>query len=198
MIPGYFSKDVERESLTLLTPWIDVLTDHRNCRIAKGALAKELQIKHGDILASRRDGSGHISLECKAEKVQRANFFAETFSDLKTNELGWMQKTNADVVLYHFLSSDRVYVLHFERFRRWFFEHDQRGKPRCYGFEWVEQKKYVQNNETHGALVPIQAIFDARPRIYLGGCRPKSGQIDLFDEIHSFETAVPSAAEKHI
>lgn len=150
----------------------DKCDDGRYVIISKGPLAPVIQEIAGD-LCMNRDGAVYFA-ELKAEEQFTGNLFIEVFSNrcLANRDdharygmkPGWAITNGADLLLYHFLDVDDVYVIDFYRFKRWFFGSGVNGerdgvwwKYGASGFQRVQQK-YRQRNETVGILVPIKDI----------------------------------------
>lgn len=91
------------------------------------------------------------SIEIKAEEHWTGNLFIERWSNRHRQTDGWLVTLDCDLLLYHFLETDRCLVLNFQRLRRWVLEHEAR-------FRLVDQKKYKQLNDTWGLLVPVHAL----------------------------------------
>jgi hypothetical protein len=127
---------------------------------SKGRLAKELQVSIGDLLFNS-DSETIWSVELKAEQRSTGNLFLEVWSNRSQFNPGWMWKLNADLLLYHFLDSDELYSVNFQRLKRWFHGCDHRGRPPSSLYQHVEQGKYQQRNDTWGVLVPLSAIDEA-------------------------------------
>lgn len=144
---------VEAESLLALKPFIcQTAFDGQYILTDKGRLAKELQKTVGDALM-KRNGEMY-SVEIKAERENKyGNFFLETWSNRKWFTPGWMLTLNADILFYHFLEQDQLYIMNFQRLKEWAWH--QGG---IYRFPEREQSKYDQRNDTWGRCVPIKVI----------------------------------------
>lgn len=151
---------VEAESLRILRPFIEQRAmNGQYVTTNKGRLAKELQKTCGDLFMNASDGRIY-ALEIKAEADNKyGNFYLEIWSNLSRYTTGWMFHLNCDTLLYHFIASDELYVINFQRLRNWAFrEKNGNRKGFIWGFPLCEQKKYSQLNDTHGACVPIRVI----------------------------------------
>lgn len=154
---------VEQQSLKILRPFIEqramngqyVTTD-------KGRLAKELQKTCGDVFMNGIDGKIY-AVEIKAEAEQKhGNFFLEIWSNLSRYTPGWMFHLNCDVLLYHFIEQDELYVINFQHLKDWAFRKENGNKRgRIWDFKMRPQEKYVQLNDTWGSCVPISVIESA-------------------------------------
>lgn len=147
---------VEKDSLEILRPFIEQHSmNGQYVLVEKGRLAAELQQAYGDVFMNGKDG-GIRSVEIKAEKENKyGNLFIETWSNRRRFNPGWLYKLDADVLMYHFLKSDELFVMGFVELRRWIFWHDVKLKPRLYQYTPRLQSKNQQLNDTWGACVPI-------------------------------------------
>lgn len=157
---------VEARSMQILTRFLD---DRGNKWVVtnKGPLARVLQETLGDFVINtvRQEC---WTVECKAEEENKyKNFFLETWSNRNLeNRLshgergsnpGWLKKVRADLLFYHFLKSDELYIINLFRLQQWAFGHGD--KPgRIYAFPERAQSKYSQANDTWGRCVPIDVI----------------------------------------
>lgn len=188
MNPYDNARKVEARSMALLAPFLED-TDGRYVLTDKGVLSSFLQETCGDLLYNDRGGKVW-GVECKAEERFTGNLFLETWSNRNLEDRrdhathgsnpGWLAKTRADLLFYHFLEADRLYVLNLFALKRWAFraasekrsERAGRVRPermvgRLYDFPVREQKKRTQRNDTWGRLVPIgvlEAEMEVRPR----------------------------------
>ncbi|MHC4621546.1 MAG: hypothetical protein ACYTEQ_27710 [Planctomycetota bacterium] len=156
---------IEAESWRRLMPWIEHSSKNGRCvRIAKGRLSKELQARYGDVFAESEKHGGIIAIEGKAERDYTGNLFLETWSNRKWWRLGWMFTLDCDVLLYHFLTSDkgqRLYHVAMNDLRKWaFVQMRDRGDRlgRVWDYRAAKQKRYAQLNDTWGRVVPIQDL----------------------------------------
>ena len=155
---------VEEESRQVLMPWLHKWSHNGQIvTIDKGRLHLELQRCYGDIFMNRRFTQNVVAIELKAERCHPPgsdNLFLETWSNRRTGREGWMYTLNADVLLYHFLTEmELIVIADFQGLRSWFCRDDIQQD-----FREVQQKKYTQDNDTWGCLVPIERILrcDAR------------------------------------
>lgn len=148
------ARAVEQRSLAVLRPFIQQRAfDGQYVITAKGPLAPVLQKSIGDVLYNS-DAETVYSIEIKAEMSNKhGNLFLETWSNRSRFTLGWMFTLNADLLLYHFLEENELYVINFERLRKWAFH-----EGRIYSFREKCQEKYQQLNDTWGRCVPIIVI----------------------------------------
>ena len=171
---------VELRSMTVLTPFLrGKAKDGQFVVASKGKLAPYLQEAVGDALFNAK--SGDIwSVEIKAEERYTGNLFLETWSNrnledaashtVRGSNPGWLYKSRAELLFYHFLDSDRLYVISMYRLRRWAFSapgrhmsetvnNERRRLPgRLFDFPEIEQSKRQQMNDTRGRLVPIKVL----------------------------------------
>ena len=152
---------VEAESRRILEPLIDLVAyKGRWVWNGKGRLAKELQASIGDFQLNT-DPDMVIAVELKAERTPSQNLFLEAWSNRSEFNPGWMWKSNADVLLYHFLGSDELYCMDFPKLKRWFHDCPNHGRPPWTQWRQALQGRYVQRNDTWGVLIPIQVIGEA-------------------------------------
>lgn len=147
-------RNIERLSLDILRPFIQQRAFNGQYVVtSKGPLAQELQRSVGDVLYNT-DAETVYSAEIKAELEDKfGNFFLETWSNRARFTLGWMFNLKADLLLYHFLKEDALYVIPFNRLRTWAFH-----ERRIYTFPEKPQSKYEQSNDTWGRCVPIDVL----------------------------------------
>lgn len=185
------ARSVEARSLRMLRPFLEDLAG-RYVLTDKGRLARFLQETCGDLLFN--DDSGRLwGVELKAELAFTGNLFLETWSNRNLTDPqshadrgsnpGWLTKVRADLLFYHFVDSDRLYILNLYSLKRWAFKNrSQRGlseragriRPehpagRIYDFPEREQRKYDQPNDTWGRCVPVSVLIDEMaitPRLF--------------------------------
>lgn len=162
------AKNVELRSMQILTRFLD---ERENKWVAtnKGPLSRFLQQVLGDFIINTAKQECW-TVECKAEEENKyGNFFLETWSNrnLESREShgergsnpGWLHKLRADLLFYHFLKEDELYIINLFRLQQWAFGHS--GKAgRIYAFPERAQSKYSQLNDTWGRCVPISVIRD--------------------------------------
>lgn len=175
------SRLVEARSLALLGPFLRDL-DGRYVLTDKGRLSKALQERFGDLLFN--DRSGRLwGVECKAEQEYTGNLFLETWSNRNLDDPqshadrgsnpGWLMKTSADLLFYHFLDRDALFVMNLLDLKRWAFRVPSKHKSeracrirveqlfgRIWDFPLRPQKKYDQKNDTWGRCVPLTVLGD--------------------------------------
>lgn len=171
------ARSVEAQSVTRLRSFLaERCDDGRYVVIDKGPLAPVVQQIAGDLCMEVAGRTWFAEL--KSEERHTGNIFVEIFSNrcLATRNghaeygmtPGWSVTNRADLLLYHFLDKDVLYVIDFYRFKRWFFgigDADERegawrqcsradgvSMPR---YRLAVQKKRSQLNETVGLLVPL-------------------------------------------
>jgi hypothetical protein len=166
---------VEARSLAILEPLI-VERHGRFVLTGKGRLSAFLQRELGDLMFNGPDGR-LWSVEVKAEQRFTGNLFLETWSNRNLADafshaergckVGWLVECRADLLFYHFLDVDRLYVLELFALKRWAFtDPSQRLRVaggsdlvgRIYDFPEKAQAKYDQRNETCGRIVPLAAL----------------------------------------
>lgn len=150
------ARRVEYRSMEILTPFIRARSfDGRFVLIEKGRLATELQKSVGDAMLTGTDGK-LWAVEVKAEESNRhQNLFLETWSNLSRYTPGWMVTLNTDLLLYHFIREDELYVANFQRIKEWAFKSRE-----IYSYPERKQSKYDQLNDTWGRCVPIDVLTE--------------------------------------
>lgn len=148
------AQKVEMRSMKILRPFIQQRAFNGQFVLtSKGPLAKELQCTVGDALYNA-DPDTVYSVEVKAEEENKyGNLFLETWSNLSRFKPGWMVTLQADLLLYHFLQSDELFVIEYQKLKSWAFR-----ERRIYSFPERAQSKRAQLNDTWGRCVPIETI----------------------------------------
>lgn len=154
------AREVEEESMRILTPFLKKISlDGRFVLTTKGRLAKELQKTVGDALFNNQKGELR-AIEIKAERENAwGNFFLETWSNKHRETPGWLHTLNTDLLFYHFIASDELYVMDFQKLKNWLLPKNILAYPE------KRQTKYDQLNDTWGRCVPIKSVqysIDAR------------------------------------
>lgn len=167
------AREIERRSVEILEPLLERQSGGRFVFTDKGRLAKEIQAKYGDVLMqSLKEGGALKALELKAEREKTGNFFLELFSNGSRYKLGWMWSNEADLLLYHFLDADELYIIDMPRLKRWFWFGEtwvckngvarrERGPvvtPGFSSYRCVPQRRFEQRNDTWGVLADIHAV----------------------------------------
>lgn len=148
---------VEASSMLELASWLEMQADEGRFVLIgthKSPLEDELQLAYGDALATI---GGRLQVfEFKTEEQASANFFLETWSNRRSNRMGWLYTSRADWLCYYFRtpSNPTLYVLPMRPLRDWLLT----GPGR---FRHVEQRKREQHNETWGLLAPISEVREA-------------------------------------
>lgn len=152
------AQEVEAQSWEILRPFIETKCfEGRYVRTAKGRLAKDLQKSAGDVLMNTDDETVW-TIEIKAEKDHTGNVFLERWSNRERFTPGWLETLKCDLLLYHFLSNDTLYVFDFDKLRRWLYHGEHGRQPVASRFPQVKQGRYVQLNDTWGYLVKVDVI----------------------------------------
>jgi hypothetical protein len=152
---------VEHESRKILEPLLELAAyNGRWVWNGKGRLARELQVSVGDVILNT-DADRIISVELKAERKSSRNLFCEAWSNRSRFNPGWMWKSDADLLLYHFLSSDELYSIDFQKLKRWFHDCENHSRPPWTQWPQALQGKYEQRNDTWGVLIPLDKIAAA-------------------------------------
>lgn len=108
------------------------------------------QSLYGDYLCVKTDEKHFI--EVKAEKQNKYNnFYLETWSN-KPQNVGWFKKCKADVILYHFLDDNVIYLFDLGIAQQYI--KDSEGV-----YAEKPQSKYSQMNKAYGLCVPIADIM---------------------------------------
>lgn len=104
-----------------------------------------------------------------SESTRTGNLFLESWSNRERGEVGWLHKSVASVLFYHFLGDDHLFILRMKALKEWALRDKviDRFKERM-------QSKHVQANDTYGWCVPISVLKNEMPRGTLKIHRPKS------------------------
>ena len=166
---------IEAQSLAILMPYLLEQSNGRLVVTDKGHLARFLQDTVGDVMLNMPDGK-LWSVELKAElKNPHGNFFFETWSNrnledrashaLRGSNVGWLAKLRADLLFYHFINDDDLYIFDFFKLKQWAF--GANGQPgRLYGYQEKRQSKYPQPNDTWGRCAKISEVCrELKPRL---------------------------------
>lgn len=162
-------QSIERKSRAILEPMLEEATDGRFVYTDKGRLAVEFQKKYGDVLIQEKKNNGMWSVEMKAEMRPSPNLFLEHWSNGKRYTPGWMVTLEADLLFYHFIESDELYIVKLYQLKRWYHFGEGfktingiRGEcqytPGFQKFPLKKQGKYQQMNDTWGICVPVEII----------------------------------------
>ena len=162
---------VEAKGMAVLGPVLDERADGRLVLLEKGPLARALQETLGDGIFQSPTGRAW-SVEIKVEAEERyGNLFLETWSNRNLEDRqshitrgsnpGWMHHLRADLLLYYFLDTDRLYVLDLFRLQQWAFGSKLTGQPGgIYAYPEKPQGKRSQMNDTWGRCVPLSALAE--------------------------------------
>lgn len=173
------AKTVEARSMLALRPFLED-THGRYVLTNKGNASKVVQELMGDVLFNDRTGR-LWSVEMKAEQKDRPNLFLEVWSNRnleqpenhagRGSKPGWLLTTGADLLFYHFLASDKLFICSMFALKKWAFVSagKRMAEPNAYGdqthtvgriwdFEEKVQKSYEQLNDTRGRCVPIAVL----------------------------------------
>lgn len=161
------ARRVEAESRRILEPLLELNTQGRYVYTDKGRLAKEFQRQHGDILVNMAKTKELCSIELKAERRATGNLFLEFWSNGSKFNFGWMAYSDADLLFYHFLDADELYIVPMHKLKRWFWlgigpkrkdGTSRIHRPGFVRFPLKLQNKYDQMNDTWGVPVPALVI----------------------------------------
>jgi hypothetical protein len=161
-------RGVEDKSRQILMPFIQERADDGRYVITdKGNLSRMLQEQCGDVLFNDRNDV-LISVELKAEERHTGNLFLETWSNrnlenkvshsARGSNPGWMVKSRADYLFYHFLDGGQLYIIPLFELQVWAWTSGE-------FFKWPERRqgKHVQLNDTWGRCVPWKVLHQAVP-----------------------------------
>lgn len=137
----------------------------------KGRLSEELQKTAGDLVYNS-DADTVVACEIKVEERWTGNVFLERWSNRPRWKAGWLETLSTDLLLYYFLESDQLLVLHFENLRRWLYNCESGCKPPSSNFPHVLQRKNAQLNQTWGYLVSV-AVMPQRT-VLVGRYQPQT------------------------
>jgi hypothetical protein len=166
MNPFVQACSVETQGRVILEPFLLEKSDGRFVLFDKGPLAKALQETSGDGVFSIK-GDREYFVEMKVEEEHTGNLFLETWSNRNLKDRdnharlgsnpGWLHKQVADLLLYYFLDTDRLYIFDLFKLKRWaFVAPGKNGHPgRIWDYPEREQRRRNQRNDTHGRLVPL-------------------------------------------
>lgn len=141
-------------------PWLRKRYDHVVLN-SGGRLHLELQ-RISDCFAN--SGGEVVAIELKVEKSSdHGNLFLESWSNKKRFNPGWLVKSEADLLIYYFVSTDECYVLRMQTLKIWAFSAEH-GRWAVSHFPEREQSKYTQLNDTWGWCVPIQKCMEVAGR----------------------------------
>lgn len=176
------SRQTAQRSIDLLRPFLEEKTAGRYVFTEQGRQSEAFQKLFGDLIANFRANVMHI-VECKAEERYTGNVFLELWSNFNIAAEpglhyfshgptpGWLTKVHADLLFYHFIDVDKLFVFKLPELQRWAFlgetkrmsdpdltgvRHQMQG--RVFDFRVVPQTKSDQRNLTLGALVPIRVL----------------------------------------
>lgn len=97
-----------------------------------------------------------IAIEVKTEIYNKyGNLFIEIYSNSKTNNLGWIISSSADILAYSFLEENLTYFLNMKELKKWGLIHKNFKR-----FPIKAQHKRNQKNLTLGRAIPIRVLSD--------------------------------------
>lgn len=149
---------IEKMAREELLPWLIHICEKVEDTTDYSFLQKIL----GDFIVTRRDKVS--SLELKAEHENGyGNFFLETWSNRKWFNPGWMITSQADYLLYYFVTERELYVISMPRLKEWAFcdyidEQGNQHAGHIYNYREKPQGKYNQLNDTWGRCVKIADV----------------------------------------
>lgn len=157
------ARGVEARALVHLLPFLRERSDGRLVLTNKSALARFLQETVGDALFNT--GEDRLwSVEIKAEARETGNLFLEIWSNrnlenqvshaMRGSNPGWLFKLRADLFFYYFLDTENLYIANLFKLQQWAFGCGEQT-ARIWRYPQRQQRKYDQENDTWGAIVPI-------------------------------------------
>jgi hypothetical protein len=162
--------ETEGKSRAILEPLFDFHSGNRMVVLEHCAAAAQLQ-RIADLAIGRRTHRGAVTLELKAEEHFRGNLFIEEFSNLNIgsaaardahpSRLGWGLTCGADVLAYHFLDKNRLYLVGFQALLVYVFGCKPNGQIRAGDYSLQAQRKHRQMNNTVGLLVSVAHLQKA-------------------------------------
>lgn len=154
------ASEVEARGQEILIPWLRYKYDDLVLNTG-GRLHLELQ---GICDCFAHKAGEVIAIEIKVEESnEHGNLFLESWSNKSRYNPGWLIKSEADLLVYYFLSTDECYVLRMQQLKAWAFTTDH-GRWAISHFPERQQNKYDQRNDTWGWCVPIQNCMDVAGR----------------------------------
>ncbi len=166
-------RGVEAQANALLLPYLE---EKANCLALsnKSTLAIWLQESVGDVILSTKDEQILFSVELKAEKKHTGNIFLETWSNKnlanrkshaeRGQNVGWLMKIRADLLLYYFIDVDMLYAFDVFSLKRWVFgDEKSAGKWSTGQLQERRQSKHSQMNDTWGVLASLVHLHEELP-----------------------------------
>lgn len=180
------ARAVEAQSLAILLPYLkERAYDGRLVLTSKGVLARHLQERVGDIILNT-DAETFYTIELKAERRETGNLFLEDWSNLNLDSRqshadrgsnpGWLVKSTAQLLMYHFLDADTLHIFDMFKLQRWAFGSGE-SEPHIYAYRRQRQNQRAQANDTWGRLVPVAILHRE-----IGGKKLRPKQIEMFGE----------------
>jgi hypothetical protein len=156
------TSDIGKLVVLEVRPLLELVSfNGRYVRTDKGPLSRSLQERVGDVLYNS-DDTEVWSVEIKGERKHTGNLFIETWSNRSRFNRGWLDKLEADLLLYYFLDSKDLYAIRLQKFKAWAFGGcwgaAEYPAGNIYRFREVKQQCWEQPNDTWGRLVPIETI----------------------------------------
>lgn len=123
----------------------------------KGRLAREFQVRHGDL--SLNQGDGFTSVEVKTERRYTGNLFYEQFSNRQRGVPGWgITLEEPELLAVYCLETRRVLLIPFQPLKRWAVEGENMHR-----YPLVPQTEREQDNDTWGRLIPLRDVREVAP-----------------------------------
>ena len=159
---------IEARGNAVLVPYMKTLwPDAQVWHVPSNIRAQE----RGDFRVTH-PGKGVEYIETKAEMKWTGRLFLETWSDKSMHRAGWLYTSRADWLWYYFLDTNRLYTAQMADIKQWLYGSGERNYAgNLERFAEVKQRKYQQDNDTYGRIVPIDALYECRS--FQGPINPK-------------------------
>lgn len=111
---------------------------------------KEYQKKDIDLVLTLKDES-IVYIEVKTDSYKSGNLFYEWIANDQTNEVGCMERTEANYIFYYFIHPEyrKVYVFEINQFRDWVYKHRE---------EYVLKRIYNYGYCSFGYCFPLEVL----------------------------------------
>jgi len=148
------AREVEAASLRILAPYLNGQDAGQWVLFPDAPFARRLQ-QYGDGYLYSRSQGIVWNVEHKADNTTHPNLYLETWSNRSREKRGWLYTSRADVLMYHFLKRDDLWIYSMPELQRWAIE---RGGINRDGLKEVPQNKRAQLNDTWGVPVPVSLL----------------------------------------
>lgn len=140
------SLKTEERGWLVLKPWLEAWSSGAPLRKLEGAEEQ----KRGDFVVTTKTGV-ELSVDLKIVEQSYDRFFFETWSNKQVFTEGWLWTSQADRIVWLYLSSGDLFVLDLPALRLW-----AAGSIEAY--DEVQQTKCEQLNDSWGRLVPRDIV----------------------------------------